>query len=123
MTRMVWKASVVVLVTAVLLGCAGSPQERRNKYLSRGKDLIQKKDYTRALLEFKNAAKVIPNDAEVYYEIGLALLGLQDFRSSYAAFQKALSLDPKHAAPQLKIAHLQIQPNNPNLLKNSPPIL
>jgi len=119
MTRMVWKASVVVLVTAVLLGCAGSPQERRNKYLSRGKDLIQKKDYTRALLEFKNAAKVIPNDAEVYYEMGLALLGLQDFRSSYAAFQKALSLDPKHAGAQLKIAQLQMQTNDPDLLKDS----
>src|SRR5258708_8669203 len=97
MTRLVGKASVVVFVAAVLFGCSSSPQARRDKYLSRGKELIQKKDYTRALLEFKNAAKAIPNDAEVYYQIGLAFVGVQDFNSAYTAFHKALSLDPKHA--------------------------
>jgi tetratricopeptide (TPR) repeat protein len=109
MTRLVWKALAVAFVAAMLFGCARSPQQRRDRYVSRGRELVEKKDYTRALLEFKNAARVIPNDAGVYYEMGLAFLGARDFGSSYQAFSKALSLDPKHARAQLAIAQLEMQ--------------
>jgi hypothetical protein len=41
--------------------------ERRDKYLAAGRALVEKKDFARAILAFKNAAQAMPNDAEVYY--------------------------------------------------------
>jgi len=46
-------------------GCARTPEARLDRYVA--KQLIEKRDYARALLEFRNAAQ--PN-AEVYYQNG-----------------------------------------------------
>ncbi len=76
----------LLFVALALSGCAGSPAARRNKYIARGKQLAEKHDYARAILEFKNAAKAAPKDAEVFYQLGMAYLGVQDFRSALGGF-------------------------------------
>ena len=114
------KAVVVLLLLALLtVGCVSSPQARRDKFLSKGRELVQKKEYNRALLEFKNAAKVMPNDAEVYYQMGMAFLGERDGNAAYTAFRKAVALDPKHAGAQLKVAQLQSTTSDPEMLKDA----
>src|SRR5690242_707665 len=80
------KTSAIVLTIAFLCGCATSPEARRDKFLSRGKAFTEKQEYSRALLEFKNAAKVAPNDPEVYYQMGNAFMLLRDGNSAYIAF-------------------------------------
>jgi hypothetical protein len=50
----------IVIVVAILTGCGTSPQAKEAKYLDKGKSLLAKKDYARALLEFRNAAKRCP---------------------------------------------------------------
>lgn len=119
MTPMWSKAFAVALIAAMIFGCATSPQARRQKFLSRGKQFLEKKDYTRAVLEFRNAAKATPNDAEVYYQMGLAYWDAQDPRASYAAFRKALSLNPKRTDAQLKVAQIQAATNDPELLRDA----
>src|ERR1035438_8894941 len=79
-------------------------------------DLVAKKDFGRALLEFKNAAKAMPKDAEPNYQIGLSYLALQDFRYALVAFRKAVELDPKHAGAQLKLAEMEANSRNRDLL-------
>jgi tetratricopeptide (TPR) repeat protein len=119
MIRVRFRAQALVMVATVLVGCAASPQARRDKYLAKGKEWIQKNDYSRALLELKNAARATPNDAEVYYQLGMAFWGAQDLRSAYASFRKALTLDPKHKGAQLKIAQLQMNTDDPDLIKDA----
>ncbi len=119
MMRASWKSPAIVLIAALLFGCSISPQARRDKFLARGKHLLQTKEYARAILEFKNAASAMPKDPESYYQMGLALWGTQDYRSAYAAFRKALSLDPKHKEAELKMAEIQALTNDPSLLKDS----
>ena len=85
----VW-ASGSLLVLAFLSGCARSPQARRDKYLADGKALLEKKDYTRAILNFRNAVQAMPNDAEAYYQIGLAALHLGDLRTGALSLKKAV---------------------------------
>jgi tetratricopeptide (TPR) repeat protein len=113
------RPSVVILIAAILFGCASSPQARRDRSLSRGKQLIEKKDYPRALLELKNAARAMPQDAEVYYQMGLAYLGARDLLSAYSALRKAVALNPKHSAAQLRLAQVQTSSNDPELLKDA----
>lgn len=97
----------VLLLGALLSGCAGSPEARRDKFLARGKVFLEKKDYTRAILEFSNAAKAMPRDAEPYYYAGMASLGAGDLQKAYNTFQKALELNPRHINARLRVAQLK----------------
>src|SRR5271157_656389 len=66
-----------VLIWGALLlfnGCARSPQAIRDRSLASGMKLMQKGDYRRALLEFKNAVQAMPRDAEAQYQLGNALV-------------------------------------------------
>ena len=98
-----WGAALIV---TILCGCASSPQARRDKFLAAGQALVEKKDYTRAILAFKNAVQAMPNDAEAYYRLGLAALQVGDIRTGVASLKKAVELNPKHSAAKLKLAEL-----------------
>ncbi len=87
-------------------GCSPSPEAKEAKFLNRGQVLFTQKDYARALLEFKNALGVMPQDAEPYYRMGLVYLEGGDMAGAARSFQKATALNPKHSAAQLKLAEL-----------------
>src|SRR5262249_36532545 len=108
-----------IVLAVVLAGCGGSPQTRRDKFLLRGQERLDKKDYAHALLEFRNAAKAMPNDAECYFQIGNALMGERDYLGAYASYRKAQLLNPKHTGVQLKIAQLQAATNDPDMIKEA----
>jgi len=100
--------SFLVLVATTLIGtsCSQTPQQKRDHHLETGKRMLKKKDFARALLEFKNAAQAMPQDTESYYEIGVALQSLGDMRNAAGAFRRATQLDPKNTSAQLAYAEL-----------------
>ena len=98
-----------------LSGCALTKEAKEAKFLSLGKQQYAKKDYARAVIEFRNAIRIAPNDAEAYYQLGLAYTGTGDVRAAYAALKKATDLNPKHADAQLKLASLMLSSRNQEL--------
>src|SRR6516225_2591049 len=96
-------------VAAILLtGCSRSPAEREARFLQRGKDLVAKSDFARAAIEFQNAAKVMPKDAEPVYQLALLALERRDLRGAVLLLHRATELDPHHAGAQLKLATLML---------------
>ena len=75
---LVFCAATALIASVVAAGCSRSPQAREARFLKRGKELAAKKDFGRALLEFKSAAQAMPKDAEPYYQLGLTYLVLRD---------------------------------------------
>jgi putative PEP-CTERM system TPR-repeat lipoprotein len=106
-------------VMLAFVGCARSPQAKRDKHMAAGKALLEKKDAKRAVLEFKNAAQAVPRDSEVFYQLGLAYLAANDFGKGVASLRKALELNPKHAAAQLRLAQLMTNVDDPGILKDA----
>src|ERR1051325_2037635 len=102
----------LALLTAGLSGCGRSPEAKEARFLKRGRALMAEKEYSRALLEFRNAAAAMPKDAEPYYQMGRASLESKDLRNAVRAFQRAIALNPKHAEAQLKLAELMM--NSPD---------
>jgi len=98
-----------------LCGCGLTREAKEAKFLALGKQQYAKKDYARAVIEFKNATRIAPNDAEAYYQLGLAYAGSEDPRAAYASFKKATDLNPKHADAQLKLASLMLSTGNKEL--------
>jgi tetratricopeptide (TPR) repeat protein len=112
--------SAVLGVTALAVAsCAAPSREQAAKHLKRGKELLAKNDPARALLEFRNASRVVPGDAEPYYQQGLAYLAASDARNAFQAFRKATELDPKHTAAQLRLAELEALSRDPRAVQQA----
>lgn len=108
-----------VLAFGFLVSCARTPEQKRDRHLAAGEKLLIRKDYGRAMLEFRNAVQAMPQDAESYYQLGLAFLGAQRFHEAIENFQFALSLNAKHLGAQMELARLMASTSDPELLENA----
>jgi tetratricopeptide (TPR) repeat protein len=112
--------AVAALSTGILpVGCNRSPQAKEATYLKRGAVLLAKKDYGRAALEFRNAVKEMPNDAEAYYQLGLTYLASGNVGNGIAALRHATEINPKHTGAQLKLAELMTTSQNQQTLRDA----
>lgn len=109
----------LLLLAAGFLGCGTSPEAKGAKFLKRGQALLAQKDYPRALLEFRNASRAMPKDAEPYYQMGLTYLESGDAASAVHAFERATTLNPKHSAAQLKLAEFMTASRDQNIVQQA----
>ncbi|HUB82478.1 MAG TPA: tetratricopeptide repeat protein [Bryobacteraceae bacterium] len=109
----------LLVLCAMGPACNRSPEAREANYLKRGEALRDKKDFARALLEFKNAASVKPKDAEPHYQIALTYLAMGGLQNAYGEFRKATQLNPKHQAAQTKLAELLIASRNQDMVQQA----
>ena len=103
----------------VLAGCVKSPQEREARYLKEGRKQLAKKEYSRAILDFQNAAQANPKDAEPQYQLGLAYLTTRNLIGAAQAFRKATELNPQHWQANLKLTELLAATRNQALLTDA----
>ena len=76
------------------------------KFLAEGEKQLEKKDYPRAILQFRNAVQAKPKEAETYYQLGRAYLASGDLNRAAASFDRTIKLNPKHTDAQLKLAEI-----------------
>ena len=61
------RASILLLIAALAVtGCRRTPEAKMAKFLTEGEKQLEKKDYPRAILQFRNAVQSKPNEAEPY---------------------------------------------------------
>ena len=107
------RASILLLIAALAVtGCRRTPEAKMAKFLAEGEKQLEKKDYPRAILQFRNAVQAKPKEAEPYYQLGLAYLASGDPRKAFASLRKTLDLNPKHTAAQLRLAELMSTSRN-----------
>lgn len=94
-----------LLLAALLFSACGlTPEAKEARFLEAGRKYMVKKDYTRAVIEFQNAARAKKGDGEPYYQLGLAFLAMGDHESGYNALKKAVDL--KHEGAKIRLASL-----------------
>jgi tetratricopeptide (TPR) repeat protein len=106
-------------VALAVSGCALSPEAKSAKHIEAGKKLLEKKDATRAILEFRNASQATPRNPEAHYQLGLGYLAAGDLARGLASLRKALELNPKHAGAQLRLASLMAGANDAAWVKEA----
>lgn len=79
---------------------------------------MAKKEYSRAALEFKNAANSMPRDAEPLYQMGLAYLAAGNPAAAVKSLQQATTLNPKHTAAQVKLTEIMVTSERTNVLED-----
>ncbi len=110
---------LVILAVGVLTGCRDSPQQKAARFLQSGEKHMEKRDYAAAILEFRNAARLSPQDAEPYYRLGLAFIAVSSPKEAAQALLKATQLNPHHADAQLKVAELMLLSRKEDLLQRA----
>ena len=101
----------VLLFVLVLSGCGRDAQAKKIAHVQKGEQYFAEEKYAEAIIEFKNAIQLDPNDAQAYYKIALAYLkkgGLLNLKQAYQAFSKTAELDPNLLDAQLKLGELYL---------------
>jgi tetratricopeptide (TPR) repeat protein len=106
MKRVFGVIGILAASSVFLVSCSKSPKDQEAKSLASGTAHLREKDYGRAILDFRNAIQSMPEDAEPFYQLGLAYLANGDVQSAYACFHKATELNPKHEGAQVKMAEI-----------------
>ena len=109
------KSSLLVTLAAVLLavamvssGCMRSPEEKYAQFMESGKQYAKDKDYDSAVLQFRNATRAMPNEAEALYQLALAELARGEPQEAATAALKAERLDPEHRGVKMLLAEMMI---------------
>ena len=116
----------LAFVTLLLLGCMGcsqTPEEEYERYMESGNSYFEEEDYATALIEFKNAARAMPEDAEVYFRLAQTELALQSGNAAIQALRQALKLNPNHEQASLLLARVMVQVGAPATLAEAEQIL
>ena len=74
-------------------GSANSNAAAANQALSRGLVLMKAKDYSGAMVEFKEVLRLDPRHAIAFYQVGVAQYNLKEYTVANAAFERALQLN------------------------------
>lgn len=88
------KLLVVALTAIMLVGCGGK-EERKAKYLERGKAFIAEENWDKARVEIKNVLQIDPKDAQAYYLMGRVDEKNQEWAKAFGNYSKAVELDPE----------------------------
>ncbi|MGD2272550.1 MAG: tetratricopeptide repeat protein, partial [Desulfobacterales bacterium] len=96
---------IIPLLAVIALSCGG-PEQKKLKYLDKGKELYKAGDYAKARLELKNALQIDPEFLDAYYYLGLVAVKQRDIKKAYKYFSKAIDLDPQHLNSQQQLARL-----------------
>ncbi|VAW56587.1 hypothetical protein MNBD_GAMMA07-2713 [hydrothermal vent metagenome] len=95
------------ILAASLTACGGA-DERKVKYLEKGKAYIEQKNYSKARIEFKNVLQIDPKYAEAYFYMGQLNERKKELSKAFANYKKAIELDPKHIDAKLKLAKIYV---------------
>jgi len=95
------------ILAASLTACGGA-DERKVKYLEKGKAYIEQKNYDKARIEFKNVLQIDPKYAEAYFYMGQLNERKKELSKAFANYKKAIELDPKHIDAKLKLAKIYV---------------
>jgi tetratricopeptide (TPR) repeat protein len=88
------------LIACLSLVACGDPAERSAHYIKKGNEYFDVDDFQHARIEYKNAAKLRPTDAEPRYRLGLVEESEGNLRSAFADFLFAVQQDA-HYLPAL----------------------
>lgn len=96
---------LVIIASTILLSCGGA-EERKAKYLERGKNYIAENNYDKAVVELKNVLQIDPKYAEAYFLLGEIAEKKNDVAKAFSNYSKVVELNPDHVGARVKLAKI-----------------
>ncbi|BAV33900.1 hypothetical protein SCL_1595 [Sulfuricaulis limicola] len=105
------KTIALALVALVISGCGGAEQ-RKARYLEKGKAYMEAQNYDKAKIEIKNALQIDPKFAEAYYLLGLLEEKKQNWQQAFGSYAKAVELNPEHLKARVRLGLMYLLSGN-----------
>ena len=94
------------IAAALLAGCHGDPNVRKQKYLESGKRYSAEGKYREAVIQFANALKVDKNYPDAHYELAQAYAHLGQVNGAYGELSRTVSLQPTNYKARIDLGNL-----------------
>ncbi len=107
LSRFLLILSTLVISCSFLVAC-DSPEEKESKYINRGDIFFEKKDYIRARLEYRNAARISPANPEILYKLGIIDEIQGNIAGALKAFLVAEQQDPDFEPVVIKLSQFYL---------------
>lgn len=91
----------------IISGCGGAEQ-RKAKYLEKGRAYIEQKNYDKAKVELRNVLQIDPKHAEAYYLVGLIEEEKQNWSQALGNYAKAVELNPDYMEARAKVGRFYL---------------
>jgi Tfp pilus assembly protein PilF len=98
-------AMLVAILFVLCIGCA-SKEEKEARHLERARQYVEKTEFKKAVIEFRNVVQLDPENDAAHYELGETYLKLQQGREAFQSFSRAVSVNPENMKAQLKMGQI-----------------
>ena len=103
MNKRIW-----LLVTVLLLGGCGSPDQKVNEFVANAKKHLSEGNYDAAHLEFRNALQINPNHVEALYHVTKVFENRNEWADSYRYLERVVELDPNHVDALISLGTIEL---------------
>ncbi len=112
------KTTLVSAIAVALISCGGA-EERKVKYLEKGKAYIEEQNFEKAKIEIKNVLQIDPKFAEAHYFMGQINEQEKEYRKAIGNYLKAIELDPEHNDAKIDLASIYILAGTDELVEKA----
>lgn len=99
---------VVSIINVLLLTACNSPEESAENHLQKGKELFDKGEYDKAILELKTSSQSSDKRSDTYYYMALLDEKTNNFKSMRENLQKTIELDPNNIEARQKFGKVNL---------------
>jgi cellulose synthase operon protein C len=103
---------VVVALALLLLSACTPPEQKAKAYNESGQAYLDKGDFVRAALEFRNALKIKQDYADAWFGMAQVEQNNKNWNAVAGDLNKVLELDPKHLKARSALARLLLLGSN-----------
>ncbi len=100
---------VALLTFVAVSGCRSDPVATSRRFSERADRYMTAHRWKEAIVEYGNAIKAQPNNADVYYKRAWAYGEVGDLPSAYQAYARAADLSPSNVDAHLRAARLLLE--------------
>ena len=116
--RVNWRGAYWVIMlsvaAALLAGCHGDPNVRKQKYLESGERYSAQGKYREAAIQYQNALKVDKDFAEAHYALAQAYEHLGQISGAYRELVRTVDLEPTDYKARVDLGNLLIAAGKPD---------
>lgn len=99
---------MLFVTIALLAGCHGDPNVRKQKYLESGKRYSAEGKYREAAIQFSNALKIDKNYPDAHYELAQVYVHLSEFGAAYGELTRTVDLQPTNYKARIDLGNLSL---------------
>jgi tetratricopeptide (TPR) repeat protein len=114
MSKVIRECLILVLVVAAIgVGCARSPEAKKARYLDRGDQFFAREQYREAIIEYRNVRRIDADNHRAVRQLGLAHFQLGEMGQAFDYLQKARELDPDDRDVRIKLGTIYLLARHP----------